>query len=288
MSAWRKAIEAAEAERAALIIERDTLRQEAHLRLTRIEVDIISLDKLITACEARLTGAAVDWPRSDGPTEAPAAPEPIVPPAPASPSAAAVELGRRSHINQPPIAEKPVTPAMEKVWRAVVTIVDAGREATWGAVLKESGVAKGSMGFLVESLERRGLVARSRGGVLIPLKRPDDMPLPVAAPPGREPPILFTKTTTVARPPSKLLQPSTPPPAEKKTPAPPSSKEPVVATVRDVVRYLAKDIGLIVRGPDDEDSYVVERDRGLRGPGLIEIANKWRARRNEPPFKLVS
>lgn len=67
-----------------------------------------------------------------------------------------------------------LTPKMEKLWRALVKIMDRGDFPMTSTITSETDLPKGSLGFLFNSLENRGLIRRTDNEITI-LKRPGDM-----------------------------------------------------------------------------------------------------------------
>lgn len=78
-------------------------------------------------------------------------------------------------VKRPAPGPRPLTKTMESVWRAIVMLTDAGIVPVSSAIIGKSGVAKGSMGWCLDSLEKRGFILRHGTGYYI-LKRPDDQP----------------------------------------------------------------------------------------------------------------
>lgn len=180
--------------------------------------------------------------------------------------------------------DAPLTDNEDRLWRAVVEIRDDGREPLWGELASRSGIAKGSLSYLLENIERKGFIEGYRNkksnGILV-VKRPADMPeppraavvpvtpRPQAAAPAPAAPVkpaqIFTRTASVAPQPTGPAVP---------------------ADERAIVRFLAKDVGLVVTGPDDDEHYCVEHKKGLGIGELLGLANAHRVRRKEPPFRL--
>lgn len=83
-------------------------------------------------------------------------------------------------------------------------------------------------------------------------------------------------------------KPSSPAPAAPIAPA--SQPKPMGAEegldLKGILRFL-KAIGHVVYGPDDDGCYSVEKKSGLDAAGLLSIANDWRKRHGQPPFRLV-
>lgn len=175
------------------------------------------------------------------------------------------EATRAASAATPPTGEPGETTA--KVWRAIVQLRDKDEVLTFAAVAAKAKVTTGALGYhlkRLEGLRKIGNYTDEGLAAVVVLQRPADMPLP---------------TRRAASP----VAPAAP--ASTKVPA--RSQDPVDAPLRQIIRFLAKDVGLVVMGPDDDDRYSVERKGGYDGPKLLELANEWRAKRDEPPFRLV-
>jgi len=68
---------------------------------------------------------------------------------------------------------------------------------------------------------------------------------------------------------------------------PPPIAKPVSASLRDLLRYLALDVGVAVFGPDDDGLYTLDQKKRFGVEGLLKEANIWRERRAEPSFVLA-
>lgn len=83
----------------------------------------------------------------------------------------------------------------------------------------------------------------------------------------------------------KELGPKPQPPAPLKPASAPQPGE--AKTLKELLRYLSRDIGFVVVGPDDDGHYCVEKRKGLDAQGVLAVANDRRRSQGEPPFTLV-